>query len=75
MAHLSAPWTPEQVEALNRWQRCNYVHEFTCPHPHGPLTHGRILIATKNGWTCPTCDYTQNWAHSWMMFEPPNPFG
>lgn len=23
----------------------------------------RELVATVNGWICPTCDYTQNWAH------------
>ena len=22
------------------------------------------LVATKNGWICPVCDYTQNWAHN-----------
>jgi hypothetical protein len=21
------------------------------------------LVATVNGWICPTCDYTQDWAH------------
>lgn len=23
-----------------------------------------VLVATVNGWICPTCDYTQNWAHA-----------
>ena len=27
---ISPPWTPEQVEALNRWQTAGYVHPFTC---------------------------------------------
>ena len=22
------------------------------------------LVATVNGWICPTCDYTQDWAHA-----------
>jgi hypothetical protein len=25
------------------------------------------LIATKDGWICPACDYKQNWAHSFMV--------
>ncbi len=24
------------------------------------------LIATKEGWKCPVCEYKQNWAHSFM---------
>jgi len=24
------------------------------------------LIATKEGWICPVCDYKQNWAHNFM---------
>lgn len=24
----------------------------------------RELVATLDGWICPTCDYTQNWAHA-----------
>jgi hypothetical protein len=25
-----------------------------------------VLIATENGWVCPSCDYTQTWAWKWM---------
>lgn len=25
------------------------------------------LIATEKGWVCPVCDYTQNWAHDFMV--------
>ena len=24
----------------------------------------RKLVATNNGWICPTCDYIQDWAHA-----------
>lgn len=27
----------------------------------------RELVATVNGWICPTCDYTQNWCHEAML--------
>ena len=69
---LVAPWTHEQVVALNRFQRYAFVHPFTCPHPH-PL-QDRILIAAPDGWHCPVCPYTQNWAHALMLNEQSNPF-
>lgn len=25
-----------------------------------------LLVAAASGWTCPTCDYTQDWAWDWM---------
>lgn len=30
---VRAPWTPDQVVALKRWQERGDVHEFTCPGP------------------------------------------
>lgn len=68
---LTAPWTPEQVDALNRWQRAGYVHPFTCPASAG---HRKgELIAQTDGFHCPTCSYTQDWAHDFMLVLPPNP--
>jgi hypothetical protein len=75
---IRAPWTPEQVEGLNRWQMSDYVHPYTCGsgyrtnkdiHPDG---EGK-LVATANGWVCPNCDYTQDWAHEFSVEPPPNP--
>lgn len=71
---VHAPWSDEQVAALDRWQRSECVHPFTCGdrdgHPwnedyfdYGPL------IPTNAGWVCEHCDYTQDWAHA-MMFYP-----
>lgn len=57
---LIAPWTAEQVVALNKWQSDGRVHEFKCKIGH-------TLIATKEGWVCqPGCDYTQDWCHDYM---------
>lgn len=59
---IKAPWTPEQVKQLNRYQASGMVHPFTCPnHPTA-----NVLVATKAGWTCPTCNYTQDWASALM---------
>lgn len=77
MSLIHAPWTIEQVEALTRWQNCEWLHPFTCgkrdlpahkvyAEKHGQMDHG-ILIATTQGWVCPVCDYRQDWAHDFMM--------
>jgi hypothetical protein len=72
---IRAPWTDEQVAALNRFQTGGRMHPFTCRHrdqsghverPHADLGQ---LVATRDGWTCPDCGYTQDWAHR-MMVEP-----
>lgn len=70
---LLAPWTKEQVDALQRWQECDAVHPFTCGQD------GRVLTPTPDGWVCPRegCSYTQNWAHEGMLELPGDldPFG
>ena len=77
---VKAPWPPDQVEALNRFQACEWVHPFTCGQrdraTHPTITNGDfgVLIATENGWICPDCDYTQDWAHAHMLSAPPDPF-
>jgi hypothetical protein len=66
---LQAPWSSAQVDALNYFQRRGDFHEFTCPEHHDGAD--RTLLATKDGWLCPHCDYRQNWAHSMMVTQPP----
>lgn len=65
-AKIRAPWTPEQVNALNAFQSGGGMHPFTCAADH----HGTAmaLIARTGGWHCsaPTCDYRQGWAHAFM---------
>jgi hypothetical protein len=67
---IEAPWTDHQVENLNRWQRCDHVHPFTCVNHH---QGSRVLIAQNDGWHCPTCEYRQTWAHAGMVLKPPGP--
>lgn len=56
---IHAPFTPEQVAALNIFQQSTQFHPYTC------LFHSNTsLIATIDGWSCPHCDYRQTWAHS-----------
>ncbi len=71
------PWTVEEVESLNGFQRSAPFHPFTCgtkekhqqiEHPSGwTETVDEVLVATTDGWTCKGCDYTQDWAHGFMM--------
>lgn len=61
--HVYAPFSSEQVTALNRWQHGGPGHPFTCARLHA---RGRspVLDATHSGWICPDpdCDFTQDWA-------------
>jgi hypothetical protein len=61
-----APWTAEQVEALNAHQDNGSMHPFTCPGDYEECEGHRELVATCNGWTCQCGRYTQTWAHAFM---------
>ena len=65
---IETPFTPAQVQALNEYQTIGHFHPFTCgtDSRHG----GGALVATEAGWICPDCDYTQNWAHGFMVDGP-----
>ena len=66
---IKSPFTPEQVKKLNEYQEGGWMHPFTC----GGCSNRDGLIATEAGWICPDCDYTQDWAHEFML--EPNPLG
>jgi hypothetical protein len=73
MSFIQAPWTDEEVAALNRWQELGYAHPFTCSESDShPLNGGYEdrLVAENDGWHCPTCGHTQNWAHDFMLRVP-----
>lgn len=68
--NIYAPWTSEQVEALNAFQAEGGMHPFTCGGDHTPASP--VLVAKKDGWHCPqpygeNCDYRQDWAPSFMF--------
>lgn len=66
-----APWSEIQVKRLNDWQLNENVHPFTCGsgkrRDASHLDGEGVLVATRNGWICPYCPYTQDWAHDFMM--------
>jgi hypothetical protein len=67
-----APFTAEQVESLNDFQRSSAFHPFTCSGGGGPHSDTAeqyaVLQATEDGWRCPVlgCKHRQDWAHTWM---------
>ena len=66
---IQAPFSPQQVDQLNKWQSAGFVHEFACEY-RSDSSHGELpLVATVRGWICPYCEYTQPWAHDFMT-EP-----
>lgn len=71
MSHtIKSPFTPEQVDALNLFQNDGWHHPFTCGSGNradaAHLDGEGVLVATAQGWKCPYCDYTQDWAHGFM---------
>lgn len=67
--NVRAPFTIEQVEALNAWQTRGDVHPFTC----GDALCRADLVATESGWICRRCTYRQDWAHDFMAGSPGGP--
>lgn len=71
---IEAPWTVNQVAALNRWQKDGRTHPFTCGNDRMSKEHITYakenggdfgqLVASTNGWFCPVCSYRQTWAHA-----------
>lgn len=76
MDRLVAPWSGEQVDALNGYQAEGRFHPFTCGRDRGDEAHARdaaerdcepgLLVAKADGWHCPACGYRQDWAHQFM---------
>jgi len=51
------PWTKEEVEALDKWQKNPEVHPYTCDC-------GKVMTATPDGLRC-DCGYKQTWCHDY----------
>lgn len=62
---IKAPFTKEQVDALQQYQNECKHHQFTCQEFHGTECK---LVPTIRGWICPYCDYTQDWAYEFMTY-------
>lgn len=62
---ILAPWTVEQVEALNRFQSDESgMPAFVCGRGHPDNV--QPMLAETDGFRCAVCDYRQDWAHDFM---------
>lgn len=59
---VEAPFTEDQVDSLNGFQVAGLFHPFTC----GGASCRDDLVATVDGWVCPSCGNTQKWANRFM---------
>jgi hypothetical protein len=59
MSKIFSPWSHDEVDNLNKRQKINNLHPYTC----GDC--GKDLVAYFSGWRCSDieCKYRQNWAH------------
>lgn len=73
---IRAPWTSEQVAALEAFQLRSGMHPFTCGNDKHSMAPR--LVPSHSGWYCPdpACDYRQDWAHAFMVNPDawPKPF-
>lgn len=70
---ITAPFSDEQVKELKNWQRNYKVQPLTCPNRDAPGHIERLnrekgtLVPYRAGWFCLDCDYSQDWAHKFMV--------
>lgn len=64
------PFTPDEVEYFNQYQKLGFVHEYTCGSPDAIKEcqrrqgiNGGELTATEHSLSCPCKKYVQNWFH------------
>ena len=76
---IKAPFTKEQVEALNKYQKSGPSHPYTCNREpkecevqgeDRDYTKDGVLIATEAGWVCPCGKYKQDWCHDYNAVKP-----
>lgn len=61
---VRSPFNEQQIRILKYYQSCEFLHPFTCGNDHDGQ---KVLIITKDGWKCPSCDYTQDWVPSFIF--------
>lgn len=78
-------WTDEECKKLNEYQNGDFSHPFTCGNDRMDAAHRKYqaehggdfgqLVATPQGWICPSCSWHQDFAHGFMFKGAmPNPF-
>ena len=57
---LNAPFLPNRVKAINRYQTCYLFIPVGCPEC------GKPFVAKRHGLTCAKCSRVQRWAYRYM---------
>jgi ribosomal protein L37AE/L43A len=61
-----APWPEDTVKLMNEWQKCGYVHPYTCNNCR------EDLVARVDGWWCNGCEaITQDTTGLLPISSPP----
>ena len=76
MNRVHAPFTKDQVDSLNAYQKSGIFHQFTGNNNLLPEGEDDILVANREGWySLNDPNYTQSWAYpfmadwSWKLYE------
>lgn len=66
-----AKFTEEEIKSFNEYQLSGIFHPFTCGSGRRTdkdhLDGEGLLVLGEGGLRCPYCDYTQQWAHEFML--------
>jgi hypothetical protein len=60
---IESPFTDAQCISFNEFQDSGVFHPFTC----GYNSQHQLLKADNEYVYCLDCEYTQDWAHDWML--------
>jgi len=64
-------FTDDQIKSFNDFQHSGMFHPFTCGSGRRTdkdhLDGEGLLVLTPDGLRCPYCEYTQQWAHEFML--------
>ena len=58
---VKAPWTEDQVNSANEFQKAGIFHPYTCGKCRDDL------VATPEGWKCSCGQWHQDWAEPMML--------
>lgn len=68
---VEAPFSDEQVSAINEYQKNPSLHPLTCCGHNGCERDDRNLLAQTNCLVCPCGQYKQNWVHTFIAVKNP----
>lgn len=75
---VKAPFTQEQIDNINDYQKGGRFHPFTCMSYNNCKREENKwgeLVATRDGLVCPCGKYKQDWVHDMMtQKQEPSPF-